>query len=121
VHTAEERETGLLLLALLDRPTWEGYEDAHGLCVRHVVALPKTRGAAALRRVLRTRLSVLTWELEEAGRKMNWSVRYEQNGEETTAWCRAPGYLDGATLLHWPPKTAQLLDQAGASGAFGRK
>jgi hypothetical protein len=35
------------------------------------------------------RLRLLEWELEEASRKDNWSVRYEPKGPESDVWRRA--------------------------------
>jgi hypothetical protein len=35
------------------------------------------------------RLRVVEWELEEASRKMSWSVRYEPKGPESDTWRRA--------------------------------
>jgi hypothetical protein len=104
VGVAEERETALLLAALSDRPTAEIYEGAHGLCARHVLALGRLNGGGTPLRVLRARLAVLAWELEEAGRRASWSVRHERNGDELTAWKRAPAQLDGRVFLGAPAR-----------------
>ena len=106
--TAEEREASLLLAALHDELTARAYAASHGLCLRHVLALGGEAGAALPRQVLRGRLKVLEWELQEAGRKGNWSVRYERMGDERTAWRRVPGYLDGRVFLGGPSPATRV-------------
>jgi hypothetical protein len=103
VAAAEQRETALLLAALGDAPTARRYEVSHGLCLRHLLALPLASRAGAPARVLEARLRVLGWELEEAGRKSGWSVRHEARGRETTAWRRAAAQLDGRVFLGGSP------------------
>jgi hypothetical protein len=102
VADAEGRELDLIRVALLDRATVARYEASHGLCLRHVLALPEEVGWGVPRRVLEARLRALAWELDNACRKASWSVRYEARGGEATAWLRAPAQLDGRVFLGAP-------------------
>jgi hypothetical protein len=117
VATAEARETDLIMAGLLDRPIAARYARSHGLCLRHVLALPDDRPAAVTRRVLRARLAILAWELEEAGRKSSWSVRFEARGDEVTAWRRAPAQLDGRNYLGAPAASFIKASRTAGTGA----
>jgi len=44
------------------------------------------------------RLRLLEWELEEASRRLNWSVRYESKGPEGSAWQRAGHQFCGSIV-----------------------
>jgi hypothetical protein len=101
VQGAEDRERRFVQAALLDRPTAAEYERAHGLCLRHVLELDDA-ACPLPARVLRARLSVLAWELAEAGRKSAWSARHEPGGGECDAWLRAPALLDGRAFCGGP-------------------
>ena len=101
--TAESRTTALLTAALEDAATAALYETSHGVCLRHAARVPPGPHAGIIRRVLRARLHMLNWELEEAGRKAGWAARYELKGDEMTAWLRAPAALDGRAFLSAPP------------------
>jgi hypothetical protein len=54
--------------------------------------------AVALR-VAAARAARIGWELDEAARKSNWSVRYEPHGPEETAWMRAARFVLGDDVL----------------------
>ena len=103
--TSEQRTLKLLLAALSDRSFRFNYSRSHGLCLRHLPAMASKDTSGLPYRVLSARLRVLAWELDEAGRKSSWSNRHERNGDETTAWFRAPGLLDGWVFLGGPPRT----------------
>lgn len=107
---AETRFAVLLAAALDDRPTARVYEESHGLCLRHSLGTDRAPGPALIRDQLRTRLAILAWELEEAGRKSSWSGRYEARWNEATAWLRAPAFLDGRVFLGGPPPLAGQAD-----------
>lgn len=101
---SERRTLELLLVALSDRPFRLEYERSHGLCLRHLPGMASEETSGLLRRVFGARLRVLAWELQEAGRKSSWSNRHERRGDETTAWSRAPGLLDGWVFLGGPAR-----------------
>jgi hypothetical protein len=103
----ERRTLHLLLAAWGDATIRRAYQDAHGLCFRHVSQLEPGPAGALARDVLRARLEVIAWELDEAGLKSSWSVRHEPKGDETSAWLRAPVLIDGrafrgAPARDWP-------------------
>jgi hypothetical protein len=83
-RTAADRTAALLGAISEDVPLATRYEASHGLCVHHVLTFPP-EGNAFPRRVCRARLKLLAWELAEAGRKLDWFVRYESRGDESTA------------------------------------
>jgi hypothetical protein len=99
VETAERRELDLVVTGLTDQPTRAAYHESHGLCFRHAMARP----CSTIHDVLKARLGVLVWELDEGGRKSAWSTRHEAHGNEATAWLRAPVQLDGHAFLGAPP------------------
>lgn len=124
VSAAEGRELELLQAAMHDRVLAAAYEDSHGLCARHAVALDAPAAAGDLGRVVAARLRILGWELAEAGRRSSWSLRYAPPGAEATAWLRTAGHLDGWVFLGGPAETWQLRspvlsydDSGGARGA----
>jgi hypothetical protein len=102
---SERRTLELLSAALSDRSLRLGYGRSHGLCLRHLPSMASEDTTSLPHRVFSARLSVLAWELDEAGRKSSWSNRHERNGDERTAWFRAPGLLDGWVFLGGPPRT----------------
>ncbi len=102
---AAERMRELLLAGLQDRSVARLFESTHGLCVRHVLALPE-EGRSAARDLCRARLGLLAWELREADRKLDWLVRYEGRGREQSAWSRAMGQIDGEVFLGGEATTA---------------
>jgi hypothetical protein len=99
----ERRIVRLLLAALGDATIRRAYEGVQGLCLRHVSQLDPGPARVLAREVLRTRLEVLAWELDEAGLKSSWSVRHEPKGGETSAWLRAPVLIDGRAFRGAPP------------------
>jgi len=104
-RTASQRMTELLLAGLQDRSVARLFESTHGLCVRHVLALPE-EGRPAARDLCRARLGLLAWELREADRKLDWLVRYEGRGREQSAWSRAMAQIDGEVFLGGEPTAA---------------
>lgn len=93
VHTTGRQRLDLILRALEDPMGRKAYHAGSGLCLRHCVeAANLAEVPAALAELLSAqiaRLRVLEWELEEASRKVSWSVRYEPKGPESDAWRRA--------------------------------
>jgi hypothetical protein len=93
VRTTTRQRLDLILRALEDPVGRKAYHAGSGLCLRHCVeAANRAEAPAALVELLSAqiaRLRVLEWELEEASRKMSWSVRYEPKGPESDAWRRA--------------------------------
>jgi hypothetical protein len=98
---AEREALTAVTVAVQDEAVARVYEESDGLCARHALSGPQTN--AVVRHVLRVRLHVLAWELEEAGRKASWPARHESAGPERTAWLRAPVQLDGRVTLSAPP------------------
>ena len=89
--------TGALLLAALRDPELAGaYGSSHGLCLRHLSGMPAIVREGLAGEILRARLALLGWELEEAERKRSWFARWEPTGAEAGAWRRLPGLLGGA-------------------------
>jgi hypothetical protein len=93
VHTTARQRLDLILRALEDPLGRKAYQSGWGLCLRHCIeAANLAEIPAALVELLSAqiaRLRVVEWELGEASRKDNWSVRYEPKGPETSAWRRA--------------------------------
>lgn len=88
------RRTIDLILRVVEEPAGrQAYHQGWGLCLRHcITAAGMAENAATLSELLKAqiiRLRLLQWELAEASRKMNWSVRYEPRGPEESAWRRA--------------------------------
>jgi hypothetical protein len=102
-RTAGERTIALLLAALENVPLLRSYLDSHGLCVRHVLSLREADRSLPADTVCRARLEWIAWELAEASRKLDWTVRYEKRGEEFDAWRRAMGMIDGRVFLGGEP------------------
>jgi hypothetical protein len=95
-RTAAGRTGVLLEAALRDPELATAYGRSHGLCVRHLSTLPAAMHEGLGGQVLRARLAMLLWELEEAERKRSWFARWESTGSEASAWRRLPGLLGGA-------------------------
>jgi hypothetical protein len=73
---------------------------AHGVCLRHGLTMDL---AAPWQRLLRARIGLLSYELDEAERKSRWDARWEVRGAEMAVWQRAPTLLDGGVLGPVPP------------------
>jgi hypothetical protein len=101
-QTAVDRTASLLSASFADSSLAAAYERSHGLCVQHVLGLPPGDRALPLQ-VCNARLKLLAWELEEAGRKLDWLVRYERRGDESTAWKRTMAQIDGRVFLGGSP------------------
>jgi hypothetical protein len=93
IHTMTQRRLDLILRLLEDPLGRQAYHGSQGLCLRHCVEAAKLAEVpAALDELLSAqiaRLRLLEWELEEASRKNNWSIRYEPNGPESEVGRRA--------------------------------
>ena len=93
IETTATRQLELILRVLEDPAGRKAYHAGWGLCLRHCVqAAGLAEVPAALGELLSAqiaRLRVLEWELHEASRKDNWSVRYEAKGAESQVWRRA--------------------------------
>ena len=95
-RSAAARSGALILAAIRDPELADAYGRSHGLCVRHLSDMPAAAHEGLCGRILRARLDLLGWELEEAERKRSWFARWEQAGREASAWRRLPGLLGGA-------------------------
>ena len=93
VRTTTRQRLDLILRVLEDPVGRKAYHAGSGLCLRHCIeAANLAEVPAALIELLSAqiaRLRVVEWELEEASRKMSWSVRYEPKGPESDTWRRA--------------------------------
>lgn len=93
IRTVTRQSLDLILRAMEDPAGRKAYHAASGLCLRHCVeAAGLAEVPAALTELLSAqiaRLRLLEWELGEASRKIDWSVRYEAKGPEGDAWRRA--------------------------------
>ncbi len=93
IETITMRQLELILRVLEDPAGRKAYHAGWGLCLRHCVQAARLADVpAALTELLSAqiaRLRVLEWELQEASRKDNWSVRYESKDSETEVWRRA--------------------------------
>ena len=99
-----QRERADRLADLLDRALGDAgiarrYEDASGVCFRHLpVAIRRCTEPGTVRLLLRTqytRVAVVHWELEEYQRKRDWTHRWEPRGDEQAAWRRAVAQYTG--------------------------
>jgi hypothetical protein len=99
-----QRERADRLADLLDRALGDAgiarhYEEASGICFRHLpLAIRRCMEPSNVRLLLRTqytRVAVVHWELEEYWRKLNWTHRWEPRGDEQAAWCRAVAQYTG--------------------------
>jgi hypothetical protein len=90
------RVAALVEAALRDRGLSDTYARSHGLCLRHLLALPASARQGVAGETLGARLALLGWELEEAQRKRSWFARWEPVGPESAAWKRLPGLLGGS-------------------------
>jgi hypothetical protein len=95
-RTAAARTGSLLVAAVRDPELAEAYGRSHGVCAHHLSAMPAGAPEGLPGQILRARLALLGWELEEAERKRSWFTRWEPAGSEATAWRRLPGLLGGA-------------------------
>jgi hypothetical protein len=106
LQTITLRQGRLLALALPDAGTWSAYERSVGVCLPDLTvvlsAISDRDQATSLVRTSLTKLEILAWELDEAGRRQSWSVRYEPKGGERTAWLRAAAQLSGAVQTDDP-------------------
>jgi hypothetical protein len=107
-RTAAARVGALLLAATRDPELAAAYGRSHGVCVRHLSAMPADAREGLPGQILRARLALLGWELEEAERKRSWFTRWEPAGSEALAWRRLPGMLGGADagIPASPPRAA---------------
>jgi len=99
---AERRQLSLLHACLLDTGALRAVGDAHGVCLRHAVALTDDGNARPVLSRLVTQLRQAQWELEEEAAKRAWDRRHEPKGREQSAWRRAPALIDGAVDLGIP-------------------
>jgi len=94
-----ERLADLLDCALGDAGIAHRYEDASGVCFRHLpLAIRHCTEPGNVRLLLRTqytRVAVVHWELEEYWRKRGWTHRWEPKGDEQAAWRRAVAQYTG--------------------------
>jgi hypothetical protein len=102
LKTTAARSCDLLARGIADPDTLRVYQRSSGLCFRHLPEAPSFfRDPVELRALVRdqrTRLELLQWELQEFQRKQNWTLRYEPNGVEGTAWRRAVDKYTGSEI-----------------------
>jgi hypothetical protein len=102
-RTAVERsQVELLIAGLALAPVRASYEQGHGLCVRHAIALSQGAAGAFARRHVDARLGVLTWEVHETARRYAWASRHESAGPEHDAWRRALAQIDARVFAGGP-------------------
>jgi hypothetical protein len=93
IQTTTRRRLELILRALEEPSGRKAYQAGWGLCLRHCIDAAKLAEVpdtlAELLSAQIARLRILEWELHEASRKDNWSVRYEPKGPEKDVWRRA--------------------------------
>jgi hypothetical protein len=117
-RTARSRQAALLAAAAHDPVRARAYEHAHGVCLRHALALDGSLPPLA-GEVLRARLAWLEWEVAEALRKQDWHTRHEVKGAEMAVGRRAPALLDGRVYAglpapHGVPRGADDGEDTGA-------
>ncbi len=106
VSATSDGESAVLTAALGFRSFIAAYEDAQGLCLRHVASIAAHPDVATVvRRVAMAHTDLLICELTEADRKTGWSARHEVRGPESTAWVRAAALLDGRVFGGGPAHT----------------
>lgn len=98
VMAIASRRTAALLDSSCDDPSLsEAIDQSHGTCLHHGLAdLPST---GRYRRLLRSRLALQAWALDESIRKDGWSTRWDVRGAEMGAWWSAATVLDGRIFL----------------------
>lgn len=101
--TVRNRLADLLARALEDRDIRRQYCRSSGVCLQDlpllISACRTDRQREVVTEVALVRLEVLQWELQEAMRKLNWTVRYEPKGPEQLAWRRAIEQVTGDLAL----------------------
>lgn len=102
---AERRELALLDAASLHHTVRERWTRGHGLCRDHAALA----ASDLAKDVLRSRLTLLGWELEETQRKHAWHTRHEPATPAETSWPRAIPFLRGDACLGLAP--AEFDDQ----------
>ncbi|MGH3320460.1 MAG: hypothetical protein ACRDN9_09805 [Streptosporangiaceae bacterium] len=102
---AEQEQTQALAAAVLDRELAEEFARSHGVCLRHALTWPRGNPPVLVTDVVRARLAMLAFELDEAVRRTSWTTRFEPRGAESSAWLRAPTLLDGRTYAGCPAAT----------------
>ncbi|NIA24581.1 MAG: hypothetical protein GWP04_03330 [Gammaproteobacteria bacterium] len=100
--TAVDRGMALLDAYLLDADRRDWYLRSSGVCLQHAyAAIPRLGEQPA--RIVTDRANALIartmWGLEEAIRKVSWSVRYEPSGEESETWRHAIVLTAGRGVL----------------------
>ncbi|MEQ4207202.1 hypothetical protein [Actinopolymorpha sp. B9G3] len=111
-EAAVRRQLRLMGLVASDQEYAPRMARSHGVCLRHGRAgggsadsgADPTSLAMPWRRLLQTRIGLLSYALDEAERKSSWDARWEVRGSEMVAWRRAPTMLDGAVLGPFAPE-----------------
>lgn len=98
-RTAAARTSALIAASATDRRTRDRLSTSHGLCVVHAPGIAAAAGDSLPAEVLRARLRMIGWELEESRRKRSWWTRHEPQGPEMSSWRLAPTWLVGAAYL----------------------
>ncbi|MBN9743314.1 hypothetical protein DMP23_19760 [Amycolatopsis sp. A1MSW2902] len=95
----EGRELALLDAAARQETVREHWARGHGLCRDHApLAAPDLS-----QQVLRSRLAVLAWELDETLRRQAWRTRHEPATPAQDSWPRAVPFLCGSAFLGRTP------------------
>lgn len=100
LETTAARNGDLLARAMADPGTVRVYNEADGLCFRHLPQVlafcEDPERASVLLRAQRVTMEMLQWELREYQRKQSWTLRYEPKGTEQDAWWRTVAQYTGA-------------------------
>ncbi|NOY54935.1 MAG: hypothetical protein GXP34_03015 [Actinobacteria bacterium] len=100
--TAVDRGIALLDAYLLDTDRSDWYLRSSGVCLQHAYAAIPHLGeqpALIVTDRAKTLIARTMWGLDEAIRKVSWSVRYEPSGEETETWREAVVLTVGRGVL----------------------
>ncbi|MFI7190092.1 hypothetical protein ACIBQ0_10195 [Nocardia nova] len=92
---AERREIALLRASADEPAVRRQWEQGHGPCLSHARQCDDDRALL----VLRSRLRLLAWELDETLRKRGWTARNEPVTVVEQAWRRAVPLLNGAAYF----------------------
>lgn len=98
-RTAAARTSALVAAGATDRRTRDRLSTSHGACVVHGPGIASAAGDSLPADVLRARLRMIAWELEESRRKRSWWTRHEPQGPEMSSWRLAPTWLVGSAYL----------------------
>ncbi len=100
---AENRVVNLVLAATRSPIIALRYGEGHGLCLRHVPAIPDGTNRVLIRDEMAARIGLLVWQLREVERQRRWSARHEVLEDVRSVLSAGLALLDGRTFLGAPP------------------